>query len=134
MEIDAYDWSAIEDFSRSVFGCEHRLSVLVLAAHAGAAELYVGGLHAALLSRPGDRGVIETFVRKQLKALEAGGMLVDAPEEEKVLWKKHQRERATNAKGAGTSPKLLCRTEDEFWDCLQTLGDRFRRYPRPTQE
>lgn len=131
MEIDAYDWQAIEDFSRSAFGCEHRLSVLVLAAHAGVGELYAECLHDALASRREGR-TIEAFVRRQLKALRSGGMLVDAPPEEKAMWKQRQQQRLDNPRGAGRPPKMFSRTEDEFWDCLQSLGDRFRRYPRPT--
>jgi hypothetical protein len=134
MEIEAYDWVAIKKFSQSVFGCEHRLAVLVLAAHASDFELYANGLHTALANRPGNRGVFENFVRDQVAALKTGGLLKDAPEETQALWKEHRRKHAGNPKGAGAPPKLLCRTEDEFWDCLQTLGDRFRRYPRPSQE
>lgn len=126
MEIYDYDWPAMERFSQSVFGCGHRLSVLVLAAHADAGELYAESLHGALVSRA-DGKAVENFVRHQLKQLRDGEMLIDASPEERAMWRQRQQQRLSNPRGAGRPPKLFCRNEDEFWKCLQSLGDRFRR-------
>lgn len=128
MEIKEYDWAGIESFSRAAFGCEHRLAVLVLAAQAEAGELYVENIRAQLAKRPGE-GSLERFIRNQLLALREGALLKDAPQVDEDAWKARRRREAPDGP-LGRTPKFFSRTDDDFWQSLQALGDRFRRAPR----
>jgi hypothetical protein len=127
MEIYSYDWSALEKLSTAAFGTPHRLAVLVLAAHLQADDLYAEKIERILVARPGARAS-ESFVRRQLKALKDGGLLKDAHASDQQTWKERQPP-ATHKKG-GCTPKLLRRSDDDFWRDLQALGDRFRRPSR----
>jgi hypothetical protein len=107
----------MEAFSVAVFGSRHRLSVLAMAATARPDELYAQAIADRLATKnTGPKKVIEAFTRRQLTALERASLLArnDSPPQQP-------------AGRGGRPPRLLCRSEDEFWKCLQELGDRFRQ-------
>lgn len=118
-----WDWPAIERFSTQVFGCAHRLSVLLLAADASPSRLYIQaianciGLSGASADEEGK--TIESFTRRQLASLQAATLLKD---------NETPPDRPEGVSGR-TPTTYLARTEDEFWICLQELGTRFRRAP-----
>lgn len=109
----------MEEFSSAVFGSRHRLPVLALAATAEPDNLYAQAIADQLGAREGsDKKELEGFARRLITALEKAELLAENPMPPSRQGK------------SGRPPRYLCRTEDEFWSCLQELGSRFRKPPR----
>lgn len=106
-----WDREAMSRWSKLMFRNEHRLAVAVFAAHANNDELYPDFVARHL-------ELHDAEVRKHFRAFTALGLLEPSPTPPQLSGKR------------GAPPKLSRRTEDEFWGCIQELGDRFRRPPR----
>ena len=112
----SWDWSGMEAFSEQIFGATHRLSVLAVTATAPTEELYAQAIADDIGRRAGEHMTIERFTREQLKKLQAFGLL-----------KANPTPPARPSGRSGKPPQYLVRSDDEFWRCLQALGNRFRR-------
>jgi hypothetical protein len=108
-ESEEWDLPAMRAWSDLVFGSPHRLPVAVMSAAATREELYAGFI----------AGRVGTD-RK-----EAGRLLGDL-QRAKVL---AQAERPPGSRPQGKPPSYLWRCDDEFWSCIQQLGERYRRGP-----
>ncbi len=105
----------MQAFSRRLFGMSHRLEVALAILDLQDEEphnLYKEAL-ANLL------GVTDAEVEKHLRAFRSIGMLEDHPDPPAPPEKR----------GRGRPPAVLQPTGDEFWNCLEELGNRFRRSP-----
>jgi hypothetical protein len=107
MESSAVDLELMRQWSERMFGSKHRLPVAVAAIDAERGELYPQLIAKRL-------GIRDPEVRRQFQVLRGAGLL--------------ERDRSTRAtRTGGRLPDLYRRTDDEFWRCLEGLGDRFRR-------
>lgn len=110
-----WDLAAMRDWSEAFFGKAHRLAVYVLAANADQDELYAQAIATVLSVGQQEAG-------KHLDALRRAGLLKSVekdPTDPEIPLK------------AGRPPARVVRTDDELWDCLRQLGERFRREPPP---
>jgi predicted ArsR family transcriptional regulator len=101
----------MRDFSRRLFGSEHRLEVALAILEIDSKEphrLYKQALADEL-------GVTDREVEKHLSVFKEIGML-----------EKHPDPPPPEKRGRGQPPKVLRRREDHFWNCLGELGERFR--------
>jgi hypothetical protein len=94
-------------FSTLVLGSPHRLPVAVIAANAKPGELYAS--HVARR--------VKTDPKEAARLL---GDLLDA----NVL---EPAERPAGPAPRGRPRNYLRRCDEEFWDCIQLLGSRYRR-------
>lgn len=121
---EGWDWTEIEQFSLRVFGSSHRLSVLLLAADAEPKRLYVEAIAKCIGvgTQPKEAATKELgrFTREQLQDLKDAALLRD----------NHHPPRRPKGLNGRTPTTYLARTDDHFWECLQELGDRFRKQPR----
>jgi hypothetical protein len=103
----------MREFSRRLFGNEHRLEVALTILELGANEphrLYKQALADEL-------GVTDHEIEKHLSAFRELDMLEWHPDPPPPPKKQ----------GPGKPPKVLRCRDDHFWQCLNELGDRFRR-------
>jgi hypothetical protein len=108
-ESDEWDLPAMRAWSDLVFGSPHRLPVAVLSAAAGRQELYAGYI-------AGRIGADRKEARRLLDDLQRAKLLAPA-------------ERPPGPRPQGKQPNYLWRCDDEFWSCIQELGERYRRRP-----
>jgi predicted ArsR family transcriptional regulator len=106
---DAWRWDEVRSRSRALFGSPHRLRIALLVSVADSDELY-----AARIANAAEVGRKEAV--RQLGHLQAAGLLVKAG--------------AGQPSGAGRPPELYERRDEQSWEALQALGERFRRRPR----
>ncbi len=115
MEID-WDQEEMRRWSKTVFRNDHRLEVAVLAQAADQeSELYPQAIADAL-------ELHQAEVRKHFQDLVRAGLL------------ERTDKKAPTAGRRGSAGKLYARTEDDFWQCLSELGERFRRSPPKTKK
>ncbi len=107
-----WHWEAVRERSKALFGSPHRLRVALLSSLADPDELY-----AAQIARAAKIRNKEAI--RELTHLEQARLLVEVS--------------ATSpAASRGRPPRLLERRDDQAWEALQALGERFRR-PPPTR-
>ena len=106
-ETSDWDFSAMEAWSKAVFK-PNRLSIAVLAKASRPEDLYPSSIAKRL-------GLSPDTVGDHFRDLSDAGLLA-----------KSKAKAAASRKG-GRPGELYVRTEDEFWNCLQELGERFRR-------
>ncbi len=113
MESFPWDSERVQGFSRQLFGKVHRLEValaILALSDRDPQRIYKEALANAL-------GVGDTEVEKHLSAFRKLGLLERHP----------QPPKAPGKRGPGRPPIILRPTSDHFWECLQELGERFRR-------
>jgi hypothetical protein len=108
-DLDDWDLPAMRSWSDLVFGSPHRLPVAVLTAAATPKELY-----AACIARR--VGTDRKEARRLLGDLERAKVLAPATP-------------PPGSRPRGRPPEYLWRCDDEFWSCIQQLGERYRRRP-----
>jgi hypothetical protein len=115
MEIFPWDTAEVQTLSATLFGNRHRLEValaIALMSQSAPDKLYRQALADLLEIR-------DPEVEKQLRVFRKIGLI-----------EKHPNPPPPPAKrGPGRPPIILRKTSDHFWECLQELGDRFRRPP-----
>jgi len=102
-------WDEVRARSDALFGSPHRLRIALLASVADADELY-----AARIADEADIGRKEAV--RELAHFEAADLLVP------VTATQRPRRR-------GRPARMLERRDEEAWNALQALGERFRRPP-----
>lgn len=107
------DWDAMRNWSKTIFRRDHRLAVAMAAISAEPGELYAEAIAGRL-------GITQTEAARHLKAFESVGML------ERDQMPPKPRPQGGRPGGA------YARTSDDFWICLEKLGERFRRPPPTT--
>lgn len=107
---EIWDWNAVRERSEALFGSPHRLGVALLVAGAEPGELYAARIaEAANVDRRQAARELEDFRRAEV--------LVFTGE-------------FHHEGGRGRPGELMARREEEAWEALQALGERFRR-PTP---
>lgn len=104
-----WNWESVRERSEALFGSPHRLRVALLISLAEPEELY-----AARIAQAAELGNKE--VTREFAHLEAAKLLA-------------QVSRSAAPSGRGRPPRMLQRRDDQAWDALQALGERFRRRP-----
>ena len=110
MDTSAFDLGQMRRWSDAVFGREHRLEIAIALSRAGRNELYAAGIANRI-------GVSEGEVGETLRDFAVAELLA------------RSSRRGPVSRNGGAPPKLFARIDDEFWDCIQRLGDQFRREP-----
>jgi hypothetical protein len=114
METFSWDADRVQAFSAQMFGNKHRLEValaILALRELDPQRVYKQALADAL-------GVRDSEVAKHIKVFRDLELLEPYPSP-----------RGPASRPAGRPPLVLRPTPDHFWDCLQELGDRFRRPP-----
>ena len=108
-----HDWDAMRKWSKAIFRRDHRLAVAIAAISAEPGKLYAEAIASEL-------GIAQTEAARHLEAFESVGML--------------QRDQTIRKSGpqGGRPGAAYSRTTDDFWNCLEELGERFRRTPPTT--
>jgi predicted transcriptional regulator len=110
-----WDQEAVHAYSENLFGSSRRLEIALAILFVSEKEPH--NLYKQALA---DRlGIGDGLVEKHLKVFRKAGLLENHPKPPRPPGK---RER-------GAPRVVLQRTPDEFWHCLQQLGERFRRNP-----
>jgi len=113
METWDLDFAAMRAWSKAMFRRDHRLAVAVAAIDAPPGELYAQAIAKRL-------GIPQAEAARHLRDFEELGMLTPSTK------------KADRAGTDGGRPGIAYdRTKDDFWKCLDELGDRFRRAPPP---
>jgi predicted ArsR family transcriptional regulator len=107
-----WHWEAVRERSEALFASPHRLRVALLAAVADPQELF-----AAEIARAAEIRNMEAT--RELAHFEEAGLLVPASVEPALT-------------ARGRPARLLERRDEQAWEALQALGERFRRAP-PSQ-
>jgi predicted ArsR family transcriptional regulator len=108
METADWDIEGMRTWSKTVFRRDHRLAVAVASLEAGKRELYAEAIAEQL-------DLTSKEVGTHLRDFERAGLLVPS------------KMKGPTSKQGGRPGGLFVRTQDDFWNCLQELGERFRR-------
>jgi predicted ArsR family transcriptional regulator len=104
----SFDWKQMRPLSKSLFRKDHRLAVAVVAHSAAPQRLYAQAIAEEL-------GLDQGEVAEHFRDFEDAGLLT------------RTKQRAPVSAKGGRPGQLYARTDDEFWHCLEQLGERFRR-------
>jgi hypothetical protein len=106
---------AVHKYSENLFGSSRRLEIALMILQVSREEPH--NLYKQALA---DRlRVSDGLMEKHLRVFRKAGLLEEHP----IPPSPPQQ------RGRGKPPLIYRQTSDEFWDCLQGLGDRFRRQP-----
>lgn len=102
-----WDWAEVQVRSRALFGSPHRFRIALLASIAAPEELYAERIAAAAELTNKEAG-------RELEHLHDAQLLVPV-------------DRRPQTTRRGRPPQFYDRGDDEAWQALQQLGERFRR-------
>lgn len=112
MEKDQVDANEMQRFSEVMFGAKHRLSFAVTVLRLARKEPH--NLYKQQLAR--ELGVHDPEIEKHLADFTALKLIESHPDPPDP----------PERRGRGKPPEIMRPVDDDFWTCLQSLGERFR--------
>jgi len=116
MEKEGADTDELQRFSEVMFGAKHRLSFAVAVLRVARKEPH--NFYKQKLAR--ELGVHDPEIEKHLADFTALELIETHPDPPDP----------PERRGRGKPPEIMRLVDDDFWACLQSLGERFRRTPK----